>query len=72
MKTSGVSRRNGMEYIPFMEADPDPDRVIVSMVEHKGRLYCATQKGIYILKDGEFSHVKMEEYKGEVNEVHDR
>ena len=55
-------KRNGTVYIPFMDADPE--RVVVSMLEFQGDIYVATQKGVYILKDGKFHHIEIVEYKG--------
>ena len=46
-----MNRRRNSKSI-FNEADPEPDRIVVSTVEHKGNLYLATQKGIYRL-DGD-------------------
>ena len=42
-----VEKRKG---IKFAFAEADPDKVIVSMLEFRGKLYMATQKGIYILE----------------------
>ena len=45
----GVTKREGMKYIPFGESDPE--RIIVSMIEFQNKIYVATQKGIYIITD---------------------
>lgn len=58
--------KEGRLEVPFMDADPD--RVVVSMCEFKDNLYCATQKGVYILSGGKFKHIEITEYKGEKNE----
>ncbi len=59
--SAGASRRDGMKYIPF--GDPDPERIIVSMIEFNDRIYVATQKGIYIIKDDELVRLKFKEKK---------
>ncbi len=60
-----AKKRSRTKYISFMESDLDPDRIIVSMIEFQDKIYVATQKGVYILRDEKFHHVKMVEYKGE-------
>ena len=45
----------------FNEADPEPDRIVVSTVEHKGNLYIATQKGIYRLDDDKMVRLQIVE-----------
>ena len=55
----GVSKREGMKYIPF--GDSDPERVIVSMIEFQDRIYVATQKGIYVIKDDELVGLEFKE-----------
>ena len=52
-----VEKRKGTEYIPFMDADPD--RVVVSMLEFEGKIYVATQKGVYIMRDKEFHRLEI-------------
>ena len=51
-----VEKRKGIKY-PF--AEPDPDKVVVSMLEFQGNVYIATQKGVYILKDDILIRLKM-------------
>ncbi|KKL09233.1 hypothetical protein LCGC14_2567910 [marine sediment metagenome] len=55
----GVSRRDGMKYIPF--GDSDPERIIVSMIEFQGRIYVATQRGIYTIDDDKLVRLEFEE-----------
>ncbi len=50
--------RKGMKYIPFMEPDLDPDRIVVSMIEFQSEIYVATQKGIYKMVDEELVRLK--------------
>lgn len=37
--------------VKFAFAEPDENRRVVSMVEFQGRVFVATQKGVYELKD---------------------
>ena len=53
-------RRSGTAYIPFA-GGPDPERIVVSMLEFKGEIYVATQKGVYILRDEKLERIKMVE-----------
>ena len=45
-----VEKRKGLKFA-FAESDNDKDRIVVSMIEHQGRILVATQKGIYKLED---------------------
>ncbi len=60
---AGVSKREGMKYIPF--GDSDSDRVVVSMIEFKDRIYVATQKGVYYITDDKMVRLKFKEKKEE-------
>lgn len=60
---TGVKKRSGTKYIPF--SDADPDRVVVSLCEFKENLYCATQKGIYVLKKEQFERLEFKETESE-------
>lgn len=44
-----MEKRKGVKFA-FAEPD-DEDRRIVSMIEFQGRIFVATQKGVYELKD---------------------
>ena len=59
MVEGGIGRRSDMKHIPF--GDSDPDKIIVSLCEFKDELYCATQKGVYILNKKEFVKLKLVE-----------
>ena len=59
--SAGICKRDGISYIPFMEADPD--MIIVSMCSFQDKLYCATQKGVYILKEDKFHRIEMKEFE---------
>ena len=65
-------RRSGTAYIPFA-GGPDPERIVVSMLEFKGEIYVATQKGVYILRDEKLERIKMvekvDDNKGERHEL---
>ncbi|KKM83802.1 hypothetical protein LCGC14_1305800 [marine sediment metagenome] len=61
-----MTRRRDSKFA-FNEADLEPDRVIVSTVEHKGNLYIATQKGIYRLEDDKMVRLQLID-KGVENE----
>ena len=37
----------------FAFAEADPDMVVVSMLEFQGKIYVATQKGIYVVTEGD-------------------
>ena len=41
-----MKRRKG---IKFTFGEPDPDVTIVSMIEFQGKIYVATQKGVYLI-----------------------
>ncbi len=41
--------------------EKDPDMIIVSMVEFKGKIIVATQKGIYEIKDDGLHRIKVVE-----------
>ena len=56
--TGGIPKRNRTKYIPFADG-PDPDLVVVSMVKFQDKIYVATQKGVYILKDEQLERLKM-------------
>ena len=51
-----VEKRKGFN---FAYADPDTDRKIVSILEFRGNMYLATQKGVYILKDDTFVRLEI-------------
>lgn len=53
-----MKQRKRTKYI-FAEADLEPDRIIVSTVEHKGNFYMATQKGIYRLENDEMVRLRI-------------
>ena len=55
-----LKRRKGIKLI-FSEADPEPDRVIVSMIEWEDSVYVATQKGIYRLENDVLKRLRMVE-----------
>ena len=59
----GMERRSGTRYIPFNDADPD--KIIVSMCVYHDSLYCATQKGVYILGDEQFERLELKEKKND-------
>jgi len=48
-----MDKRTGTK---FNEADPD--MIIVSMIEFRDKIYVATQKGIYIIKDDQLIRLK--------------
>ncbi|KKK60260.1 hypothetical protein LCGC14_3026140 [marine sediment metagenome] len=54
-----MKKRSGMKHIPFMDADPD--KIIVSLCIYHDSLYCATQKGIYVLGNGQFERLEIKE-----------
>ncbi len=58
----GVQKRDGIKYIPFM--GEDEDKVIVSLCEFQNNLYCATQKGVYILEKDKFERIELVEKDG--------
>lgn len=47
---TGLRKRKGVK---FAFADPDPDKIIVSMIEWKGSVYVATQKGVYRIEEND-------------------
>ena len=51
-----VERRKG---IKLAFAEPDPDMVIVSMLEFHGFVYVATQKGVYRIEDDKVVRLEM-------------
>lgn len=51
--------RSGMKHLPFMDADPD--QIIVSMLEFEGKIYVATQKGIYIVRNEKLVRLELTE-----------
>ncbi len=55
-----VEKRSGTKYIPFMEPE-DEDRIVVSMLEYKDRIYVATQKGVYILDNDKLRRLEIVE-----------
>ena len=55
--STGVQKRSGIKYIPFM--GEDEDKVIVSLCEFQDNLYCATQKGVYILEKDKFERIEL-------------
>ena len=58
----GVEKREGTK---FAFAEPDPDRVIVSMIDFQGRIYVATQKGVYRFENGKMTRLEfIEETNG--------
>ena len=56
MNRRNLEKRKG---IKFSFAEPDLDKVIVSMLEFQGKVYVATQKGVYILKNDTLIRLKM-------------
>ena len=38
--------------VKFAFAEPDLDMKVVSMIEFQGKVYVATQKGVYIITEG--------------------
>jgi len=58
-----TEKRSRSKYIPFMNSDPD--KIVVSMVEFKGRLYVATQKGVYVLNEDVLERVKISDKKAD-------
>ncbi len=56
---AGVQKRSGTKYIPF--GDGDKGKVVVGMCEFKDNLYCATQEGIYILREEQFDRLELKE-----------
>ena len=56
---TGMSKREGIKHIPF--GDSDPEKIIVSMIEFQDRIYVATQKGVYIIKDDKLVRLKFVE-----------
>ncbi len=54
-----TERKSFME-IPFMEPE-DEDRIIVSMIEFENKIYVATKKGIYIIKDDKLVRLKFKD-----------
>lgn len=52
-----MRRRKGIK-VAFAEPE-DENSKIVSMLEFQDNIYLATQKGVYILKDGVFVRLKM-------------
>ncbi len=67
-------RRSSTKYIPFM--DKDLDYVIISMLEFQGKIYVATQKGIYVLRDEKLVRLKLKNIQQKIErtkkEVNDR
>ncbi len=55
----GVKKRSRSKYIPFNDADPD--KIVVSLCVYQDSLYCATQKGVYILEDEQFERLELKE-----------
>ena len=53
-----MNRRKTTKFA-FAEADLEPDRIIVSTIEHKGNFYMATQKGIYRLENDEMVRLRI-------------
>jgi len=49
-KETGIPRRKGTK---FTFSEPDPDKTIVSMIEWKGSVYVATQKGVYRIEEND-------------------
>ena len=58
---AGMCKREGMKFIPF--GDSDPEKIIVSMIEFKDKIYVATQKGIYAVDDDKLVRLEFEEKK---------
>ena len=54
-----MKKRSGTKHIPFMSADPD--KIIVSKCVYHDSLYCATQKGVYVLENGQFERLGIKE-----------
>ncbi len=51
-----MKKRTGTKFIPFNEADPE--RVIVSMIEFKDKIYVATQKGVYVIENNKLKRLE--------------
>lgn len=58
MPETPAEKRGGIK-IHFGE--PDPDRVVVSMLEYQGHIYVATQKGIYRMEGDEMKRLEFVE-----------
>lgn len=43
---------------PILFDEADPDKIVVSMVEHKGEIIVATKKGVYMLTGGVLVRIK--------------
>ena len=48
-------KRKGMKNV-FNESDSE--KIVVSMIEFEGKIYVATQKGVYIIKDDKLVRVE--------------
>ena len=55
MNRRNLEKRKG---IKFAFAEPDPDKVIVSMLEFQDKVYVATKKGVYKIKDDTLVRLK--------------
>jgi len=60
MNRRSLEKRKGIKHI-FAEADPD--KIIVSMLEWRGSVYVATQRGVYRIEDGKLVRLEFVEKK---------